>query len=159
MLSAWCSYLLSGHSCLIRLSTGPRDLCWGAGPAREAGWLAGCEVFPEWAPISYFNTGDTTFFFFLIVSVSLTNTLPSALLRLFLAPDHLGDSFPVKTKYSKIHLNKITQSKVLNFLFLERKTTNPKTYFEVNEFLFFLFFKAVFKKSNSSYDFPIALLK
>lgn len=99
------------------------------------------------------------FFFSLIVSVSLTNTLPSALLRLFLAPDHLGDSFPVKTKYSKIHLNKITQSKVLNFLFLERKTTNPKTYFEVNEFLFFLFFKAVFKKSNSSYDFPIALLK
>lgn len=99
------------------------------------------------------------FFFFLIVSVSLTNTLPSALLHLFLAPDHLGDSFPVKTKYSKIHLNKITQSKVLNFLFLERKTTNPKTYFEVNEFLFFLFFKAVFKKSNSSYDFPIALLK
>lgn len=99
------------------------------------------------------------FFFFLIVSVSLTHTLPSALLHLFLAPDHLGDSFPVKTKYSKIHLNKITQSKVLNFLFLERKTTNPKTYFEVNEFLFFLFFKAVFKKSNSSYDFPIALLK
>lgn len=99
------------------------------------------------------------FFFSLIVSVSLTNTLPSALLHLFLAPDHLGDSFPVKTKYSKIHLNKITQSKVLNFLFLERKTTNPKTYFEVNEFLFFLFFKAVFKKSNSSYDFPIALLK
>ena len=102
-------------------------------------------VFPEWAPISYFNTGDTTFFSPLIVSVSLTNTLPSALLHLFLAP-HLGDSFPVKTKYSKIHLNKITQSKFLNFLFLERKTTHPKTYFEVNEFLFFFSLKLYLKK-------------
>lgn len=156
MLSAWCSYLLSGHSCLIRLSTGPRDLCWGAGPAREATWLwQAVTVFPEWAPISYFNPGDTTFFFSLIVSVSLTNTLPSALLHLFLAP-HLGDSFPVKTKYSKIHLNKITQSEFLNFLFLERKTTHPKTYFEVNEFLFFSL-KAVFKKNR--YDFLIGLLK
>ena len=92
------------------------------------------------------------FFFPLIVSVSLTNTLPSALLHLFLAP-HLGDSFPVKTKYSKIHLNKITQSKVLNFLFLERKTTNPKTYFEVNEFLFF-FLKLYLKKEIAAMTFP-----
>ena len=109
-------------------------------------------VGPEWAPISYFNTGDTTFFFSLIVSVSLTNTLPSALLHLFLAP-HLRDSFPVKTKYSKIHLNKITQSKFLNFLFLERKTTHPKTYFEVNEFPFF-FLKLYLKKEIAAMTFP-----
>lgn len=66
MLSAWCSYLLSGHSCLIRLSPGPRDFCWGAGPACEARWpWQSVTVFPEWAQISYFNAGDTTFFFFL----------------------------------------------------------------------------------------------
>ena len=28
--------IIMKYSCLIRLSTGLRDLCWGAGPAREA---------------------------------------------------------------------------------------------------------------------------
>lgn len=76
-------------------------------------------VFPEWAQVSYFNTGDTTFFL-LIVSAGFTSTLPAALLHLFLAP-HLCDSFPLKTKYSKIHLQNIAvKVKVLNFVFLER---------------------------------------
>lgn len=59
-----CSVLLSlsERGCLIRLSTGPRDFCWGAGPACEVRWLwQSRTLFPEWAQISYFNTGDTAF--------------------------------------------------------------------------------------------------
>lgn len=71
MLSAYCSYLLSEHSCLIRLCTGTEGLvCWKAGPAWEARWLwQFMTVFPEWTQIYYFNTGDTTFLLIAIVSL------------------------------------------------------------------------------------------
>lgn len=47
---------------------------WGAGPAPSPDDWQFMTVFWEWAQISYFNTGDTTFL--LIVSVGLTSMFP-----------------------------------------------------------------------------------